>query len=79
MSDEDIGLESASFPFDKYLTVLGLLKTHYGVEHGEEIYELLKRSAQNAAEETGVPCSPGIIFDDDGGEFVGLERPDSIL
>ena len=47
--EDDIGLESVSFPYDRYLTVLGLLKTHYGVEHGEEIYELLRRSAQTAA------------------------------
>lgn len=73
MSDDDLGLESVSFPFDRYLTVLGLLKTHYGVEHGEEIYDLLRRSAQTVADEAEVPCSPGIIFNADGGEFVALE------
>jgi len=64
-------LESVSFPFDKYLNVKGLLCTHYGLEHGDEIYQLLKRSAQEIANMTN--RSPGIIFDDDGGEFVGLE------
>lgn len=72
--DDDLGLESVSFPFDKYLTVLGLLKTHYGAEHGEEIYELLKRSARATAGEAGIPCVPGIVFDDDGGNFVGIEE-----
>lgn len=64
-------LQSVSFPFDKYLTVKGLLCTHYGLEHGEEIYELLKRSAKEIADMT--ESSPGIVFDDDGGLFVGLE------
>lgn len=65
-------LESISFPFDKYLTVKGLLCTHYGLEHGEEIYELLKRSAEQAT----TKGHPGIVFNDDGGEFVGLELPE---
>jgi hypothetical protein len=70
VSDDDLGLESVSFPFDDYLTILGLLKTHYGAEHGEEIYELLSRTAQRAAVKGTVP---GALFNDDGGEFVGLE------
>jgi len=64
-------LESVSFPYDPYLTVRGLLQTHYGLEHGEEIYELLSRTAQGAA--VG-GSTPGILFDEDGGEFVGLEK-----
>lgn len=64
-------LQSVSYEFDKYLTVKGLLCTHYGLEHGEEIYELLSRSAKEIADMTG--GSPGIIFNQDGGEFVGLE------
>lgn len=64
-------LESVSFPFDSYLTVKGLLCTHYGLEHGDEIYELLKRSASEIADAT--KGKPGIVFNDDGGEFVGLE------
>lgn len=67
----DDDLQSVSFPFDKYLTVKGLLCTHYGLEHGDEIYELLKRSANEIADMTN--SAPGIIFNDDGGEFVGLE------
>lgn len=35
MNDEDINFESVYFSFDKYLTVLGLLKTHYVAEYGE--------------------------------------------
>lgn len=61
---------SESFPFDPYLNVRGLLQTHYGLEHGEEIYELLLRTARGAAEKGQVP---GIVFGEEGGEFVGLE------
>jgi hypothetical protein len=72
-------LESISFPYDKYLTVRGVLCTHYGLEHGAEIYDLLLRSAKEAAEEaeiaTGQTAVPGILFDDEGGEFVGIESP----
>lgn len=72
-------LESISFPFDRYLTVRGVLCTHYGLEHGAEIYDLLLQSAKEAAEEaeiaTGQPAVPGILFDDEGGEFVGIESP----
>lgn len=65
-------LESVSFPYDEYLTVRGLLQTHYGLEHGDEIYELLRRTAQGAADSTGRVTQPGLVFDEDGGEFVGM-------
>jgi hypothetical protein len=71
---EEIGLESESFPYDPYLTVLGLLKTHYGLEHGEEIYGLLHRTARGAAASAGDGFSPGILFDKNGGEFVGVSN-----
>ena len=61
---------SESLPFDPYLTVKGLLKTHYGLEHGGEIYDLLLRTARGAA---GEGQTPGIVFNEDGGEFVGVE------
>ena len=66
---------SNSFEYDQYMTVRGLLCTHFGKEHGEEIYELLSRTAQEAANniETAL-TSPGILFNADGGEFVGFEN-----
>lgn len=70
-------LQSESFPFDTYLTVRGVLKTHYGLEHGEEIYELLKRTAEDASGAViGFSVSPGIVFTEEGGEFVGVEAED---
>jgi hypothetical protein len=71
--NDDLNLESISFPFDKYLTVLGLLKSHYGIEHGMEIYELLKRTAEETADSIDNKTKPAILFNDDGGEFVGVE------
>ena len=38
---------------------------------GRSVHELLKRSAIDIADLTN--SAPGIIFNDDGGEFVGLE------
>lgn len=73
MDNDDLNLESISFSFDKYMTVLGLLKTHYGIEHGMEIYELLKRTAEEVSASVEIPTQPGILFNDEGGEFVGLE------
>lgn len=65
---------SNSYEYDQYLTVRGLLCTHFGKEHGDEIYELLYRTAQATADEIhSAPAKPGILFNDDGGEFVGFE------
>ena len=71
-------MQSESLPFDGYLTVLGLLQTHYGLEHGEEIYELLRRTAQGAADSTGLEVEPGLVFNQDGGEFVGMSDEDQL-
>lgn len=76
--DDDSELEfegsSQSSEYDQYLTVRGLLCTHFGKEHGDEIYELLRRTAEEAsAGILDLPTQPGILFDADGGEFVGFE------
>lgn len=70
MSDE-FEPRADSRDYDVYLTVRGLLRTHFGVEHGNEIYELLERTARNSA---GPEFYHGIIFSEEGGEFVGLEK-----
>lgn len=74
--DEELEFEgsSNSYEYDQYLTVRGLLCTHFGKEHGDEIYALLRRTAEaTAAEIHSAPTTPGILFNDDGGEFVGFE------
>lgn len=66
---------SNSFEYDQYLTVHGLLCTHFGKEHGDEIYELLQRTAQETADSIhSAPTVPGILFNEDGGEFIGFEQ-----
>ena len=75
-NDDELEFEgsSDSFEFDKYMTVRGLLRTHYGDDRGDEIYELLRRTAQETADAIhSTPAQPGILFNDDGGEFVGFE------
>lgn len=62
--------QADSRDYDVYLNVRGLLQTHFGVEHGGEIYELLERTARKIAEPG---MQPAIVFDDEGGEFVSLE------
>ena len=61
----DEGIEG----YEAYLTVRGLLCMRFGKEHGDEIYALLQRAAQNASDDIGVKTTPGIIFNDEGGEF----------
>jgi hypothetical protein len=77
--DDDDELEfegsSDSREYDEYMTVRGLLSTHFGKEHGDEIYELLLRTAQKTADNIhSTPTEPGILFTDEGGEFVGFEK-----
>lgn len=66
--------QSESQPYDVYMTVRGLLCTHFGAEHGDEIYSLLVRTAEESAENIDAPTVPGILFTPDGGEFVGFEK-----
>jgi len=61
-------------PYEEYLTVRGLLCMRFGKEHGDEIYSLLYRAARKASDDIDVvETVPGIIFNDEGGEFVGFE------
>lgn len=67
---DDFEPRAESKDYDIYLNVRGLLRTHFGVEHGDEIYELLERTARNMSDPD---MKHGIVFDDDGGEFVSLD------
>lgn len=57
-------------PFDDYLTVRAFLEAHFGKNTGEEVYKQLFRMARKSADDVG--GLPGIIFNDDGGEFVSF-------
>jgi hypothetical protein len=61
-------------PYEAYLSVRGLLCMRFGKEHGDEIYALLMRAAKAAADDIDAETIPGIVFNDDGGEFVGFEN-----
>lgn len=69
MTDE-FETQADSRDYDVYLTVRGLFRTHFGVEHGNEIYELLERTSKKMSDSN---MKHGIIFDDEGGEFVSLD------
>lgn len=73
--DDEFGQnQSESEPYDTYMTVRGLLATHFGTEHGDEIYELLLRTAKASTDNIDAETVPGILFTDEGGEFVGFEK-----
>jgi len=55
---------------EKHTTVKGLLMLKFGRVRGTAIYRELARIAQKAANEAG--GVPGLIFNDDGGEFVSF-------
>jgi hypothetical protein len=73
--DDDLFQEfdSGSEPYEQYLNVRGLLCTRYGKEMGNEIYALLLKHATEASEHAPAQAEPGILFTEDGGEFVGFE------
>lgn len=59
---------------EKHTTVKGLLMLKFGQIKGRAIYRELARIAQKAADEAG--GVPGLIFNDDGGEFVSFHPND---
>lgn len=68
------GHESAEqlYSFEDYLTVRALLGMHFGERVGDDIYNLMQRVSKKIAAEMG--GMPGIIFNDDGGEFVSFDE-----
>lgn len=68
------GHESAEqlYSFEDYLTVRALLGMHFGERVGDDIYNLMHRVSKKISKEMG--GTPGIIFNDDGGEFVSFDE-----
>lgn len=56
--------------FEDCLSVQGLLCTKFGEARGKVIYKTLRRVAMKAVEENG--GEPGLIFTEDGGQFVSF-------
>jgi hypothetical protein len=57
--------------YEEYLTVEALLCVKFGDRRGARIYKLLKKYATRAAQALD-GGEPGLIFNDDGGEFVSF-------
>jgi hypothetical protein len=58
--------------YEEYLTVEALLCIKFGDKRGAAIYKLLKKYAVRAAEAAGDGGDPGLLINDDGGEFVSF-------
>lgn len=58
--------------YEEYLTVEALLCIKFGDKRGAAIYKLLKKYATRAAKAAGDGGDPGLLFNDDGGEFVSF-------
>jgi hypothetical protein len=56
--------------FEQELSVRGLLCMKYGPIRGNGIYRMLRRMGMKAAKENG--GEPGLIFTEDGGQFVSF-------
>jgi hypothetical protein len=69
--DDDNLHEEEDCGFEEYLTVHALLCLKYGDKRGNSIYQLLAKFAKRAAAEAG-GGDPGLLFTDDGGEFVSF-------
>lgn len=69
IDDENPELETA-YGFEEYLTFKALLQLKLGEVRGRELYAVLEKIAQQTVEENG--GRPGILFSEDGGEFVSF-------
>ena len=74
-SDYNPDAGDEELPYDEYLTVKACLEMHFGRHTGGEVYKQLYRMATRATE--GVGGLAGLVFNDDGGEFVSFsEQPE---
>lgn len=64
---------SSAMPESAVLTVLGFFQNLYGMKAGFDAYERLRSAAVAFAAYDNMGGKPGILFNDDGGEFVSLD------
>ena len=64
--------ENAEEGYEEYLTVEALLCLKFGDRRGAAVYKLLRKYATRASKEAGGGGEPGLLFNDDGGEFVNF-------
>lgn len=62
-------------PMSAILNVRGWLMVTFGAEIGNDIYEQLQHAAETSTSYRDMGGLPGIVFTDDGGEFVSLDDP----
>lgn len=62
-------------PIGCIFTVRAWLQITFGAQNGQDIYDRLKDAAIASADYNGLGGRPGIVFDDNGGEFVSLDDP----
>lgn len=68
--DDDEPVDPISEEIENQVTVEGLLVLKFGKIRGRAIYRELSKVADRAAKEAG--GLPGLLFNDDGGEFVSF-------
>lgn len=66
-------VEGGTAPAELAFSVLGWLKIEFGPRRGKDIYERLRQTAEAACVYQGIGGKPGILFNNDGGEFVSLD------
>lgn len=74
--DADEPIDPISEAVEKHVTVESLLVLKFGKIKGRMIYRELSKIANRAATEAG--GLPGIVFNDDGGEFVSFHPNDEM-
>ena len=75
IDDENLNEDEPDVGYEEYLTVEALLQLKFGERRGSKIYKMLMRFAKKAAEENG--GEPGLLFTQDGGEFVSFHNKNS--
>lgn len=72
-NDMDDDFDKPDESFSDYLTVEAYLELHFGAV-GLQVYRRLKKMAEKTTEDVGGDA--GIIFNEDGGEFVSFNSED---
>lgn len=65
--------ERGNAPVELSFSLLGWLKIEFGPRRGKDIYERMRQAAEAACVAQGMGGKPGILFSNDGGEFVSLD------
>lgn len=67
--EDESGVAPAALSF----SLLGWLQIEFGPRRGKDIYERMRQAAETACVYQGMGGKPGILFNNNGGEFVSLD------